>query len=465
MADGPSLRRELGLWPAISIVIGTVIGSGIFIVPKTMILATGSPGGVLLVWVCGGLLSLAGALTYAELAALMPHSGGEYVYLREAYGSFCGFLYGWTQMWVAKAASVATMATGLFYYAANFWPGLDRVVGHIGLPIGEHGAPVEVRAGQLLAMAVIVLLGLVNWLGLRQGAGVQVAVTALKVALFAGVIGCGLLLGHANVATLHSSLPAAPGGVAGFFAALVAALWAYDGWNNLGMAAGEVRNPQRNLPMALILGTVLVILISVAANIAYFAVLPAPAVAASDRVAAEMMRGVLGEPGAAAVSLAAIISILAALNGSILAGSRVPYALAADGYFFRPFARVHPERHVPGISILALSVWGAVLVLSGRFEQLATLVIFPSWILYGMATAAVFVLRRKWPAAPRPYRTLGYPVVPLVFVAVALLLLGFTIYNAPRESLLGLLLIVAGVPFYWNWSRQIRRKNRAMNQD
>lgn len=451
-----SLRRDMGIWSAVSLVVGTVIGSGIFIVPKTMILQMGSPYLVLAVWVFGGVLSLAGALTYAELAAMMPEAGGEYVYLKEAYGPFWGFIYGWTQMWVAKSASVATLATGFFYYLANFAPALENVVARVPLPIGENGGPLEIRAGQLLAMAVILGLGCVNWLGVRQGAGLQVTVTVLKVTLFAAVVCCGLFLGQAHGSNFSTSV-AARGGAAGFFAALVAALWAYDGWNNVGMVSGEIRNPERNLPLALILGTGLVILIYLAANIAYFAVLTASSVASSNRVAAEMMRKILGSWGAGAVSFAAMISIFAALNGSILTGSRVPYALARDGYFFRAFARVHPQRHVPGFSILALSAWSAVIVLSGRYEQLFTLVIFPSWILYGMATASVLVLRYKRPDLPRPYRTIGYPVVPIVFVLVAALLLGFTLRNSPRESGLGLILIAAGIPFYWNWSRKLRK--------
>jgi len=450
-----SLRRDMGIWTAVSIVVGTVIGSGIFIVPKTMILEMGSPYWVFAVWVFGGLLTLAGALTYAELAAMMPEAGGEYVYLKEAYGPFFGFVYGWTQMWVAKSASIATLATGFYLYLANFAPGLKDVVARVPLPIGDNWGPLEIRAGQLLAMGLIMGLGCVNWLGVKQGAGLQVTVTVLKVALLAAVVGCGLFLGHAHAANFSTSV-AARGGAAGFFAALVAALWAYDGWNNVGMVSGEIRNPQRNLPLSLILGTLVVILIYLSANIAYFAVLPASAVAASDRVAAEMMRRISGSWGAGAVSLAAMISIFAALNGSILTGSRVPYALARDGYFFAPFARVHPQRHVPGFSILALSAWSAVIVLSGRFDQLFTLVIFPSWILYGMAAAAVLVLRKKRPELVRPYRTLGYPVVPIMFVLVAALLLGFTLKNSPRESGLGLILIAAGFPFYRNWSRKLR---------
>ncbi|MBA3975200.1 MAG: amino acid permease [Candidatus Solibacter sp.] len=433
-------------------VVGTVIGSGIFLVPKTMILETGTPGLVFAVWVFGGLLTLAGALTYAEMAAMMPEAGGEYVYLREAYGPFWGFLYGWTQIWVAKSSSIATLATGFFLYLAYFNPALEGVLFRIPLPIGPDGGPLEIQTGQILAIAVVLGLAVINYFGVRAGGQVQVATTIAKVAFIAMVIVIGLFSGSADASNFATSIPAR-GGLAGFIAALVAALWAYDGWNNLNMVAGEVKNPQRNLPRALIYGTLLVMIIYLLTNLAYFSVLTAAEVGANDRVAAEMMRRILGGPGAAAVSVAAMVSIFAALNGSILSGSRVPYALANDKLFFKAFGRVNQAHHTPGFSILALSAWSCVLVLSGRYEQLLTMVIFPSWILYGMAAAAVIVLRRKKPHAERPYRTLGYPVVPVLFVLAALLLLAVTLVNSPRESGLGLIIIAAGYPFYRYWKR------------
>src|SRR5438552_5449629 len=246
----------------------------------------------------------------------------------------------------------------------------------------------------------------------------------------------------------------AGGGVAAFFAALVAALWAYDGWNNVSMVASEIKDPQRNLPKALIGGTVAVMAIYLLANAAYFYVLPSPEIAASDLVAADMMRKIFGQTGANLVSIAAMISIFAALNGSILTGSRVPYAMAVDGLFFKSVAKVHPRFRTPGISILALSAWSAILVLSGRYDQLFTYVIFASWILYGMTTAAVLVLRRKRPEMPRPYRTFGYPVIPIVFVMSALCLVISTLFNSPRESLLGLGLVLIGLPFYYYWAKR-----------
>ncbi|MCS7042382.1 MAG: amino acid permease [Bryobacteraceae bacterium] len=455
------LRRELGVWGAASIVVGTVIGSGIFLVPRKMVLETGSAELVFAVWIFGGLLSLAGALTYAELAAMMPEAGGEYNYLKAAYGPFWGFLYGWTQMWVAKSGSIATLATGFFYYLANFRPELDATVFVIPLPLGAGGAPLEVSAGQLFAIAVILALGWLNWFGIRIGGGVQVAVTALKVLLIAWIILVGL--GSASAGGGSAPLQEARGGVAGFFAALVAALWAYDGWNNLSMVASEVKAPQRNLPRALVFGTGAVMAIYLLTNAAYFRVLSPAEVASSDRVAAVMMQRALGGWGADLVSVAAMISIFAALNGSILSGSRVPYAMARDGYFFRRFSTVHERHAAPGFSILALSAWSCVLVLSGRYDQLVTLVIFPSWILYGMAAAAVMVLRRKMPDAPRPYRALGYPVIPFLFVAVAGFLTVQTLLNSVRESLLGLALILCGLPFYLFWNRQPRPSSSGGN--
>jgi APA family basic amino acid/polyamine antiporter len=267
-----------------------------------------------------------------------------------------------------------------------------------------------------------------------------------------------LLLGHGHTANFHVAMPADPGGVAGFFAALVAALWAYDGWNNAGMLGSEIVRPERTLPRALILGTGSVIVIYLLTNVAYFYVLSGPEVGASARVAAAMMRQAVGPIGGSLVSLAAMISIFAALNGSILSGSRVPYAMARDGLFFPSIARVHPRFHTPGASILLLGVWSALLLLSGQFRELYTLVIFPSWILYGMTAAAVIVLRVKNPHMARPYKVLGYPIVPALFVLVSVALLYSTLLTSPRESGIGLGLIAVGLPFYYHWNKSAPRR-------
>ncbi len=458
MTDNPSdtsgqfeLKRELGAWSAAAIVVGTVIGSAIFLVPNDMVKNVGSPAMVFAVWVFGGMLSLFGALSYAELAAALPEAGGEYVYLREAYGPMWGFIYGWTQMFVAKSGSIATLATGFFIYFANFRPELEQVWIVAPLPFGQ----LEIRYGQLLAIAVIAVLAVINYFGVRIGGNVQVVLTLVKVGLIAAIIVVGLTTSHGTLANYRTSIPAA-GGITGFFAALVAALWAYDGWNNVVMVASEVRRPQRNLPLALIMGTLAVIAIYLLANFAYFRVLPAEAIASTNRVAAESMRQALGTAGANAVSVAAMISIFAALNGSILSGSRVPFAMARDGLFFRKVGFVHPQHHTPSVSILVLNLWAAVLVLSGKYEDLYNYVIFGSVILYAMATAAVMVLRFKRPGLPRPYRTLGYPVVPIVFVLGIAGLVVSTLVKRPMESLVGLGLIALGLPFYFYWKRRLR---------
>lgn len=454
MSEKLTLRRDLGLWGAAAIVVGTVIGSGVFVVPKRAVIATGSPDWVTLVWIVGGLLSLAGALTYAELSAAMPEAGGEYVYLREAYGPVFAFIYGWTQFWVAKSGSIATLASGFLIYLSNFVPVLEQTFATIPLPIGPGGNPLELKLGQIAAFAIIMSLAWVNYFGVKAGGQLQIVVTIAKVGLLVGIVLIGLFSSQGTTANLTTAVPANPGGASGFFVALVAILWAYDGWNNVSMVSSEIKNPQKNLPLALIFGTLGVMIIYLLANTAYFYVLSSAEVAASDRVPAEMMRKLFGPTGAAVVSVAAMVSIFSALNGSILSGARVPYAMASDGLFFKKLATVHPEYRTPAHSMLWLAFWSGILVFSGQYDQLAATVVFSSWILYGMTAASVIVLRYKRPDMPRPYRTLGYPVIPVLFVIVASILIFFTLKDQPRESILGLGLIATGIPFYWYWSKQ-----------
>jgi amino acid transporter len=452
-ATTPSLQRVLGLWSAISIVIGTVIGSGVFLVPASMIQNVGSVRNLFFVWIAAGFLSLFGALTYAELAAALPEAGGEYVFLREAYGPFWGYLYGWTQLWVAKSGSIATLAAGFYTYLTAFVPVLGATVCVIPLHIGPGGSLLEIHYGQLIAIAVILILAAVNYVGVRAGGNVQVFVTILKVALIAGVIAVGLFSGRGDFSHFGMSIKGV-GGMAGFFAAMVSALWAYDGWNNVSMVSSEIRDPQRNLPRSLILGTVAVMAIYLLINVAYFYVLTPGQVASTHRLAADMMSSLYGKAAASAVTIAVLISIFAALNGSILSGARVPYAMARDGLFLRSAAKVHPAYKTPGNSMILLCVWSCVVVLSGWYDDLYNFVIFGSWILYGMTAASVFVLRKKRPDLARPYRVLGYPVVPALFVGVAGLLLISTIQTRPRESLMGLGLMALGIPFYFYWKKR-----------
>ncbi|HLI83970.1 MAG TPA: amino acid permease [Bryobacteraceae bacterium] len=456
--SGTGLKRDLGAWAAASIVVGTVIGSGIFLVPSTMMQRVGSAQMVFVVWIAGGLLSLAGALSYAELAAAMPEAGGEYVYLREAYGPIWGFLYSWTQMWVAKSGSIAALATGFFLYFADFFHQFDRVAYVVPLPLGPRGGPVEILYGQIGAIVLILALAWLNYFGVRFGGQVQTAVTAIKVILIAALIVIGLVaqaLPPANPATS----PQLPGlTLAGFVAALVAALWAYDGWNNAAMVGSEIRQPRRNLPRALIGGTIAVIVIYLLANAAYFHVLGAARVAGEQRVAAAMMSRIFGAGGGHAVSVAAMISMFAALNGSILSGARVPYAAARGGHFFSALKRVDPRRHTPANAIVALSLWSCLLVLSGRYDDIFNLVIFASWILYAMTAAAVIVLRKKRPDLSRPYFTVGYPAVPVLFIGGAIILLASTLFDRPRESILGIGIMILGLPFYLYWKRKAEKE-------
>ena len=453
----PTLRRALGIWSAVSIVIGTVIGSGVFLVPTTMIQYVGSVRLLFIVWIAAGVLSLFGALTYAELAAAMPEAGGEYVYLREAYGPFWGFLYGWTQFWVAKSGSIATLAAGFYTYLTAFVPVLAHSIYVVPLHIGPRGSLLEIHYGQLVAICLILILAGVNYVGVRSGGNLQVVVTAIKMLLIVGIILVGIFSGKGDFEHFHYSIKSA-GGIAGFFAAMVSALWAYDGWNNVSMVSSEIKKPQRNLPRALILGTSAVIVTYLLINVAYFYVLTPSQVASSSRLAADMMAHLYGGVAASLVTIAVLISIFAALNGSIFSGSRVPYAMARDGLFFRPAAKVHPEFRTPGNSMIMLCVWSCVVVLSGWFDDLYNFVIFGSWILYGMTAAAVFVLRRKRPDLPRPYRVIGYPILPACFVGVAALLLWNTLQSRPRESLMGLGLMGLGIPFYFYWQKRLASK-------
>jgi APA family basic amino acid/polyamine antiporter len=431
-----------------------MIGSGIFLVPSDMAKAAGSPAMVFAVWIFGGFLTLAGALTFAELSAALPEAGGPYAFLKASYGPFFSFIYGWTLTSVVEPASLAALASAFYTYLADFFPDLQVPVWIVPLPIGPGGAPLEIRYGQLVGIAVILFISGVNYVGARVGGGVQVAVTALKLALIAALIVAGLFSGHADSARLQMAAPASPGGVAGFFAALVAALFAYDGWANASLLGAEIERPERNLPRILIGGTALVMGVYLLTNLAYFLVLSGPEVSGSSRVAADMIRRAVGERAASLVSLAAVVSIFAALNGSMLANSRVPYAMARDGYFFHRIAFVHPVYRTPASSIVLLGLLSSVLLLSGQYRELYTLEVLPSWILYAMTAAGVIVLRRRRPDLARPYRVPGYPAVPFLFVLASGALVFSTVRTSPRESGMGLGLIALGLPLYFHWKRK-----------
>jgi basic amino acid/polyamine antiporter, APA family len=447
-APEPQLARDLGVGPATAVVVGTIIGSGIFLVPSDMMQAVGSAKLVFLAWLVGGLLSFFGALTYAELGAMKPQAGGEYVYVRDAYGPLGGFLYAWTTLLISKPASIATITAGFVRILGTF-----SVFAFFTQPIVLK--PLTVTYGQMAAIAAAVFISLLNYLGVKKAGEFQLVFTILKVAI---IVGIGLACfasrngGWSNFAT---EFIGAKGGVAGFMAALVAALWAYDGWNDLNQVAGEIREPDRNIPIALIMGVALVGALYVLVNAGVQYVLTASAVAASPRPASDAVALVLGGLGASIVSAGMALSMLVTLNGTTMSGARVPFAAARDGYFFPSVARVHPRFLTPSVAILLqLGLATALLLVGENFRQLFTLAIFAEWLFYMITASTVFVFRRREPDAVRPYRVWGYPVVPALFVLASAVLLYSTFKANLLNSTLGCLVILAGVPVFYYFRRR-----------
>ena len=444
----PELARDLGLSHAGAVVVGTIIGSGIFLVPSEMMQAVGSARVVYLAWVVGGLLSFFGALTYAELGAMKPQAGGEYVYVRDAYGPLAGFLYAWTWFLIAKPASIATITTGLVRILETF-----PVFSFFSHACISH--PFTVNYGQVVAIGATVLVSWLNYIGVRRAGEFQFLFTLLKVAIILGIVAVGFSYSGGTWANFATEFAGAKGGVAGFFAALVAALWAYDGWNDLNMVAGEIRNPQRNIPLSLIWGVATVGALYILVNAAVQYVLPAAAVAGSERPASDAVALVLGRAGASLVSAGMAVSMLVTLNGTILSGARVPFAMARDGYFFKTIAEVHPRFRTPWVAIVVQCGLAIVLLLlGGSFRQFFSLAIFAEWMFYMIAGSTVFVFRRRDPNLERPYRVWGYPVVPAVFVLVSAALLYYTFTDNLKSSAGGCLGILAGVPVFYFFARR-----------
>ncbi|HXY08345.1 MAG TPA: amino acid permease [Terriglobales bacterium] len=449
--DHAGLLRELGVAQASAVVVGTIIGSGIFLVPSEMMQAVGSAKLVYLAWLAGGLLSLFGALTYAELGAMKPQAGGEYVYVRDAYGPLAGFLYAWTWFLLAKPASIATITTGLVRILGTF-----SLFGFFSRSLLEH--PFVVSYGQLVAIAATALISLLNYIGIRKAAEFQLIFTILKIAIILTIvlIGFGYPLGTWSHFAEH--YPDAKGGIAGFMAALVAALWAYDGWNDLNMVSEEIREPERTIPIALIAGVATVAALYMLVNAAVQYVLPARVIAASPRAASDAIGLVWGHAGAALVSAGMAVSMLVTLNGTTMSGARVPFALARDRYFFSALGYVHPRHHTPSTAILVQAGLAIILLLlGGSFRQFFSLAIFAEWLFYMISASTVFVFRLREAHAVRPYRVWGYPVVPFLFVLASALLLCYTFADNLRNSALGCLVILAGIPSFYAFAR--RREN------
>jgi len=415
-----------------------------------MMQAVGSAKLVYLVWLVGGLLSFFGALTYAELGAMKPQAGGEYVYVRDAYGPLPAFLYAWTWFLISKPASIATLATGFVRVLGTF-----SVFSFFSRNLIT--TPFPITCGQIVAIAAAILISLLNYVGIKKAGEFQLVMTLLKVAIILSIVGIGFSYAQGSWANFASTFSGAKGGVAGFMAALVAALWAYDGWNDLNMVSGEIRNPERSIPIALIFGVALVGILYMLMNAAVQYVLPAATIAASPRPASAATAAVLGSLGAGIVSAGMALSMLVAMNGTIMSGARVPFAVARDGYFFSALAEVHPRFHTPSIALFVQAVLSIILLLlGGNFRQFFTLAIFSEWLFYMIAGSTIFVFRRREPDALRPYRVIGYPLVPALFVLIAAVLLFYTFRDNWPGSGYGSLVILAGIPVFQAFAR--RRK-------
>lgn len=457
------LTRGVGPWAAMAVNVANMIGTGVFLKTRVMTCNVGGAKTVLVVWVAAGLLSLAGTFSYSEIAAMMPEAGGDYVYLRRAYGRLVGFLYGWMAFTVARAGSQAALAVGLAIFMNVALGGaLDRW----HLEAGSIGQHLSLSGLTLVALASIWTVALINCASVAAGGRMALALTIAKVGLVLSV-GFGAFVfaagdwGHLAQSglggTCEGVASSARGGIAGFGAAMLGALWAYDGWQNVAPLAGEIRDPQRNLPRAFVGGTLVVAALYLFVNAAYYFALTPLEIASipvNSSVATEVLKRFLGPLAVSMTAVALMVSSFGALHASVLANSRIPFAMARDGLFFRSLMRLSPRSNVPVRAILAQAAWASVLALSGSYDALTDSVIFASWLFYGLVTASLFVFRRTMPDAPRPYRALGYPVVPLIFLLVTAALLLNTFVAAPREALRGVALLAAGLPFYWYWSRR-----------
>ncbi len=439
----PSLARTLNLRDLILLVIGTVIGSGIFLVPGPVLRASGGSLGVALaVWTVAGILSLLGALTYGELGAMNPEAGGLYIYIRDAFGPLAAFLYGWTAFFVISAGSMATLAVAFTAYLGQF----------------VELSPV---AGKITALLMIVVLMLVNVRGTRQGADVQNVSTLIKVVAIAIMSVLLLVLGNGPAsttpmwpATVDTSL------LRGIGLAMVSVLWAYEGWQYATFSAGETINPQRTFPRGIVIGTALLIGIYLLVNFAYVAALGTDGAAHSDRIAAEAVGAVFGPVAAKAIAAIILVSMFSAANGIALTAPRMFYAMANDGIFFSRMANVHPRFGTPAFAIVAFCSWAMVLAASGSFEQLLTYVVFVGWIFYALGALAIFAYRRNAPDAVRPFRTPGYPLTPILFVLSAVAIVGNTVIAEPGRAAVGLGMVALGVPAFMLWRAKAKKAAR-----
>lgn len=450
--EPPTLQRALGAWDGASLTIGAVIGTGIFLTAGDVARSLPHPLLALGAWIVGGLLVLAGALSYAEMGAMFPRAGGLYHFLGEAWGPLPGFLYGWTCLLVIMTGGIAAIAVGFGEYLGVLLPVFSSA--HIVLTLGA----VHINGAQVAALLAIVLLTAANQFGVRAGAGVQNLFTVAKLAAIAVLVVGGLAVAPAVHADWTAPLPmSVPALMAPFGVALIATLWTYDGWYALTFSAGEVRDPRRDLPRGLVAGVLVVIVAYALLNLVYLRALSVPELGATSRVAEAATRRLFGDAAARAMTAAVAVSAFGCLAATILYSSRVYQPMAADGVFFTRVATIHPRWRTPVAALWLQSGWAAVLALTGSYTQLFTYVTFGGVLFHVAAGLALFRLRAARPDAVRPYRAWGWPLVPALFVLGMALLTVNTLRSAPRESLLGLLAIVAGVPAYVAWRRQGRR--------
>jgi APA family basic amino acid/polyamine antiporter len=429
------LVRTLGLRDMVLLIIGSVIGSGIFLVPGGILRQVDKSVGVAaLVWIGGGVLSLLGALSYGELAAMKPEAGGLYVYIRDGFGSLPAFLYGWAMFLAIASGTVASLAVAFSTY-------LSAVV-----PLGP-------LTSKIVSVAVIAAVTAVNVWGTRQSSDLQNWTTLIKVLLILGVCAVLLLLGrgYASVPVVLWTEPVSGSLLSKFGLAMIAVLWAYEGWQFVTYSAGEVRDPQKNFPRFLLWSVLFLIAVYLLANVGYLVALGPAGAAASNTIAASAFAAVLGTSAAKVIALTILISVFSSLNSVPLTAPRVFYAMASDGLFFRKLAEVHPRFRTPAVAVVALGVWSGILACLGGFDRLINYTIFVAWIFYGLGAASVFVYRRKFPDLPRPYLVPGYPWTPLVFTLAAAALVLNVIFSTPADAVAGLGIVALGVPAYFWW--------------
>ncbi|MGB6340912.1 MAG: amino acid permease [Candidatus Aminicenantaceae bacterium] len=457
------LVRQLGLFDSTMVMVGIVIGSGIFLTTGIMAKSIPSAGLILLAWFIGGLLTLAGALTYAELGAAMPEAGGQYVYLREAYGPMSGFLFGWILFLVYTTGGIAALALAFAEYTGYFFPslGTDNLILTLDIPLLKDTLHYSLSAGQMIGVAVIILLSIVNFIGVGLGKLIQNLFTVIKIGTIAAIIILGFAIGKGTPPGLSMNPSGMSFGsiIIGIGVSLVAVAWAFDGWNNVNFVAGEIKNPRRNLPIALILGTLGITCLYVLVNYIYLYALPVQEIIGVVRIAEKATGALFGSSTGALISALVIVSVFGSLNGTILVGPRVYYAMAKDGLFFRKVAHVHPRFRTPGFSILIQAIWASLLTLLGTFEQIFTFAMFIAIVFWIAATASVFTLRKKRPDLPRPYKTWGYPVVPALFIIASTGILLNTLIEKPVEALAGLLLTALGIPAFYYWKQRLKSEN------